>query len=101
MPDLIDLDRARQNLPNAANADEPFVSTLITAASKAVKKYCRRDFEQTSYTELYHGGGPLLVLRNYPVVSVEAVRARPTTVLRVRNTDTAANQYARVGVTAA
>ena len=31
MIDLIDLDRARQNIPTAVNTDEPVISTLITA----------------------------------------------------------------------
>jgi hypothetical protein len=53
MIDLIDLDRARQNIPTAVNTDEPVISTLITAASRACRKYCRRDFTQTTYDELY------------------------------------------------
>src|SRR5262245_17062499 len=99
MNDLIDLDRARQNLPQAVNADEPAICTLITAASKAIQKYCRRDFLATAYDDLYDGGGNCLVLQNYPVISVEAVRSDPTTVLQIRNTGSG-NQQARVAVTA-
>lgn len=99
MNDLIDLDRARQNLPQAVNADEPAICTLVTAASKAIQKYCRRDFVATAYDELYDGGGNYLVLKNYPVISVESVRSDPTTVLQIRNTSSS-NQQARVAVTA-
>lgn len=99
MSDLITLDRARQNLPSSVNADEPQIATLITAVSQAVQRWCRRDFTATSYDELYHGNGErLLVLRQYPVISVESVRSDPTAVMTISNTSTS-NQQARVAVT--
>ena len=98
--DLINLDRARQNLPNASNADEPAIATLVTAATLAVQRYCRRDFASQAYDELYNGTGDRrLVLREYPLVSLQSVRYRPVTVLKVQNTDTATNQQARASVT--
>src|SRR5689334_21349926 len=99
--DLIDLDRCRQNLPNSANTDEPVLSTLITAASMAIQRYCRRDFVSQAYDELYNGNGTArILLRQYPLVSVQSVRYNPATVLRVQNTDRTTNQQARVSVTA-
>jgi len=97
--DLIDLDRARQNLPSSVNTDEPVISTLITAASKAVEKFCRREFVQETYDELYNGTGDRrLLLRRYPLISVQAVRYRPVTVLKVVN-NLANTPIARVTVT--
>ena len=100
MPDLIDLDRARQNLPSASNNDEPTISTLISAVSRAARRYCRRDFVQTDYDELYDGSGDRrLMLRQFPLLKVAGVRYRPTIALKVQNT-LASTPIARVRVTA-
>lgn len=99
MSDLITLDRARQNLPSSVNADEPQIATLITAASQAVQRWCRRDFNSTSYDELYHGSGErLLTLRHYPIISVESIRHDAVAVMTITNTSSS-NQQARVSVT--
>src|SRR5216683_7659936 len=99
MIDLIDLDRCRQNVPSSVNTDEPVLSTLITAASRAIRKYCRRDFTQTTYDELYSGTGDRrLFLRQMPLLSVQSVRYRPVTVLKVIN-NLANTPQARVSVT--
>jgi len=101
MSDLITNQRARTNLPNATSTDDAAINTLISAASKAIQRYCRRDFVATAYDELYNGNGDRrLVLRQYPVISVQSVRYRPATVLKVINTNTTLNQQARVSVTA-
>lgn len=87
MADLIDLDFARQHIPSATDSDEPVISTIITSASRAVQRYCGRDFVQTAYDELYDGtGGRRLILRQYPLASVQSVRYRPVTALKVQNT---------------
>ena len=99
LPDLIDLDFARQHIPTSQDADEPTVSTLITSASQAVRRYCRRDFVQQTYDELYNGmGDRRLILRQYPIVSVQSVRYRPVVVLKIQNT-LANTPIARVTVT--
>ena len=86
MSDLIDLDYARQNIPTSQDSDEPAISTLITAASRAIIKYCRRDFNQTAYDELYNGTGDRrLLLRQCPLLSIQSVRYRPVTVLKIQN----------------
>src|SRR5689334_11109350 len=96
--DLITLARAYQDLQGVSSQDA-LLGVLITAASDAIEKYCRRDFIQTSYDELYSGNGQRqLMLRQYPLVSVQSVRYRPVTVLKITNT-LAANVQARVTVT--
>jgi hypothetical protein len=95
--DLITLSRAYQALQGVSNQDS-LVGALITAYSEMIEKYCRRRFVSTSYDELYDGtGGRRLLLRQYPIQSVQSVRYRPVTVLKVTNTS-AANVQARVSV---
>ncbi len=97
---LISLERARLNLPGAGSSDERTIDALIGACSDAIVKYTRRDFFVRAYDELYSGDGERrLMLRQYPLLSVESVRYRPVTVLEVINNDQATNQQARVTVT--
>src|SRR5262245_52109432 len=101
--DLISLSRAKQNLPSITDTSQDAnLNTIITAASRAIVRYCRRDFVSTAYDELYNGTGERrLILRQYPVQSVQAARYRPVTVLKITNTNAAGNQQARVSVTSA
>jgi hypothetical protein len=97
---LIGLERAKLNLPDATTADDRTISALISAASEAIGAYCKRHFALTAHDELVSGsGGPRLLLREFPVYSVQSVRTRPQTVLRVENTDTSTNQRATAAVT--
>jgi hypothetical protein len=78
---------------------DALLAVLITAASDVIQEHCRRAFLQASYEELYSGNGDRrLMLRQYPLISVESVRYRPVTVLKITNT-IAANVQARVSVT--
>jgi hypothetical protein len=96
--DLITLARAYQSLGGLSGIDT-LLQTLLTAASDAVQKYARRDFASTAYDELYSGNGDRqLILRQYPIISVQSVRYRPVTVIKITNTLTA-NVRARVNVT--
>src|ERR1700745_183906 len=98
--DLITLARAYQALQGVSGVDS-LLGALITAVSDAIEKYCRRRFVSQAYDELYSGTGDRrLLLRQYPVESVQSVRYRPVTVVKVTNT-TAANVQARVSVTSA
>jgi hypothetical protein len=97
---LVNLERALLNCHGAGAADQRTIDALIGACSDAICKWCRRDFNVRQYDELYNGSGDRrLILRQYPIVSVEAVRYRPVTVLKVINTNTVLNQQARVQVT--
>jgi hypothetical protein len=99
---LISLERALYNLPNAPTdaTTQRIIDAMIGAASEAIAKYCKRDFILRSYDELYNGNGDRrLLLRQYPIVSVESCRYRPVTVMYVQNTNQALNQQARVQVT--
>jgi hypothetical protein len=99
MPDLITNARAKFNLPSVTTADDAAINTMISSASRAIQRYCRRDFTSTSYDELYNGNGDRrLMLRQYPLLGVQSVRYRPVTVLKVIN-NLANTPQARVSVT--
>ena len=85
--DLITNARARVALPSAqggGTADDTAINTLITACSRAIMRYCKRNFVSDSYDELYSGRAErALHLRNYPLQSVQSVRYRPVTVMKI------------------
>ncbi|HWG41748.1 MAG TPA: hypothetical protein VN688_03110 [Gemmataceae bacterium] len=99
--DLITSGRALQNIQAITdNSQNALLATLITAYSDAIEKYCRRRFVSTVYDELYNGNGDRrLLLREYPLQSVQSVRYRPVTVLKIINSNTASIQRATVQVT--
>lgn len=102
MSDLITRARALNNLNNLATSSDEntTLDALVTAVSRAVENYCWRTFAVTSYDELYPGNHQVeLVLRNYPIVSVERIAFAPIGVMRVTNTS-ASNQRATVKVKA-
>jgi hypothetical protein len=100
--DLITLARAKQNLQSITDSSQDALLTvLVTAVSDEIEKYCRRDFTAKAYDELYSGNGDRrLLLRQYPIQSVQSVRYRPVTALKIINNSTSAQmQQARVSVT--
>src|SRR4051812_38072113 len=102
MADLITTARAKYNLNNLATTgdEDTALAALVTACSKAIRGYCRREFDSQAFDELYHGDGqPRLLLRQFPLISVSRVAFGPTAVLRVTNTSSS-NQRATVAVTA-
>ena len=99
---LITRSRALSNLNNRATTSDEntTLDALIAAVSKAIENYCWRSFAIASYDELYPGNQRReLVVRNYPIASVERVAHDPAAVLRVTNTS-ASIQRATVKVTA-
>jgi hypothetical protein len=99
---LISRERAKYNLPSATTSDDRTIDALIAACSDAIRKYCRRHFALGRYDEVLDGAsGEQMLLREYPIQSVESVRCSPEAVLEVTNTATTTNQQARVTVTAA
>ncbi len=86
MADLISLSRALVNVPSATSSDYSTISTLITAVSKVIQRICDREFSILAYDEFYNGDGQRrLMLRRYPILSVQSVRYRPVTVLKIIN----------------
>lgn len=99
-PNLISRERAKYNLPSATTSDDRTIDALLAAASGAVQRWCKRVFALARYDDVLDGtDGPRLMLREYPVQSIESVRYAPQVVLEVTNTDTSTSQQARVTVT--
>src|SRR6516225_5475639 len=99
--DLITLSRAKQDIQSITDSSQDgLLTTLITAVSDAIEKYCQRPFYSHSRDELYNGTGDRrLILREYPIQSIQSVRYRPVTVLKViNNSPSATIQQARVSV---
>src|SRR5262249_38910909 len=98
---LISRERPRLNIATAAASDERTIDALIGACSDAIRKYCRRQFTLARRDEVLDGTrGERLLLREYPLQSIESVRFCPSVVLEVTNTSSS-NQQARVTVTSA
>ena len=57
MADLITRARALYNLNNQATTGDEnnTLDALVSACSAAIEKYCRRDFVQSAYDEVYCG----------------------------------------------
>jgi hypothetical protein len=102
MSDLITGARAKENLAYNASftaTEDTLIASLVTAVSKAVRAFCRREFDSQEFDELYHGAWTQqLLLRQYPVLSVARVAYGPTAVLQIKNTS-GSNQRATVAVT--
>ena len=102
MSTLITRARALSNLNNrdTTSDENTTLDALIAAVSGTIEQYCWRTFAVASYDELYPGYGQReLVLRNYPIVSIERVAEGPLPVLRITNTS-GSSQRATVKVTA-
>jgi hypothetical protein len=99
--DLITVARAKLAIQSITDSSQDgLLSALVTSYSDAIEKYCRRRFVSHFYDELYNGNGERrLLLRQYPVQSVQSVRYRLVVVLFVTNGDQLLNQQARIAVT--
>lgn len=82
MADLITLSRAKYALGGAQGAanlslhadESTTLAALITAVTKAISKYCRRNFDEQTYEERYTGQGEQrLMLRHFPILSVASL----------------------------
>jgi hypothetical protein len=99
--DLITIAQAYNQIQSQAPGGpyDALIQTLVTAASSAIEKWCRRDFYVRSYDELYNGNGDRrLFMRAYPIQTVTSVRYRPVTVMKVINNNSN-NTQARVQIT--
>ena len=80
MADLITSARAKYNLNNLSTTsdEDATIAALVTACSKAIRKYCGREFDSQQFDELYSGSGhDRLLLRQFPIVSIARVAYAP------------------------
>lgn len=75
MADLTTLPRVKEWLAITASTNDALLSRLISAASDYIETYLSRDIALTSYQSYRDGhGGRRLMFRNYPVVSLTALK---------------------------
>lgn len=102
MANLINLQRALQQTPDAQECNYPAINNMIAAASEVIEARCRRTFAQATYDELhdFQQWTPYLYVNNPPIASVEYVRWGLTPALQIQFNDTNNNtQAATVEVT--
>ena len=71
---LVDADAVSRYITISGAGDDEMSALLAVACSAAVEQYCGRRFRRSAYVEHRDGtGGPCLLVRAWPLVSVEAV----------------------------
>jgi hypothetical protein len=96
-------DYLAQVIPNNSAALDalPF---LITAASKMIRSYIKRDIYQQDYTlfayaqKLDGKGFSEIIAKQYPINSISRLSVSPTTILSVQNLSPTINQRATAGL---
>ena len=69
-------------------AQQALLPTLATSASRLVERFCARTFSLNTYDEWHDGeGSNLVVLRQFPVVTINRVTSWPAGAIWVSNTD--------------
>ena len=104
--DLVSLSTVQTALAAVLPSDTSFLASLITAASLAVQRWCRRWFNAQTFIEIRQpqpgqwdkGENDLLMLGQYPIIGTPMLRGGLTNALLVSNTSNA-NQEAYVGFT--
>lgn len=97
---LLTLSRAKEFVPNYPSADDSLGTNILSAVDNLIKKRLGRDIESTSLDEYYSGNGyTTMRLRQYPIISVQAIRWNYYPLLNIRYTDTTAH-VATINVTA-
>ncbi|MDR3638797.1 MAG: hypothetical protein P4L84_33630 [Isosphaeraceae bacterium] len=105
--DLVPLSLAQSSLAEVLPSDQSYLATAVTAASRAVQRYCRRWFLLQSYLEIrtpqpgqWDKGDPdLILLGQYPIVGPARLRTGRQYAVQVVNNDNVTNQEAYVGFT--
>lgn len=76
---LTTLERVKDllRIPQEDTTRDLLLEAAARAASDLIESYCRRSFELKAYTDRVDGSGtPYLVLKNYPIKAVSALKYR-------------------------
>src|SRR5690349_2300077 len=92
--DLVSLSTAQAALGEVLPGDTSVLATLVTAASTAVQRYCRRWFNAQTIIEIKQpqpgewdkDQADLIVLSQYPVIGTPMLRAGWARALAITNT---------------
>jgi hypothetical protein len=101
MAQLITLETALLQIPNAPVSAHPLISNLIVAASNVIEAKCNRTFAFGTYDELHGPIGPTqsLWVNNPPITEVTAVRNSLLPAIYIQNNDPSNQcQFATVSV---
>lgn len=102
MSDLITLERALLQLPNAPTSANTLIADCISACSDVINTYCFRNFAQATYDEIHSVTGPTtsIWVNNPPIIDVVGVRNSELPALYVQCADPLTQtQLATVDVT--
>ena len=102
--DLVTTAQVQSALAQVLPTDQGYLATAITAASRAVQRYCRRWFLLQTYLEIrtpqagqWDKGDPdLILLSQYPVVGGVRLRTGRQNAIQIVNSDNVSNQEAYV-----
>ena len=71
--------------------DDSLILSLIARATDAIEKFCNRTFNSTSHRDRYDGDGTKeLLLRNFPIISIEYISIGVLDAMTFTNTDSTA-----------
>ncbi len=109
MPDLVTLSQVQTALAQSLPADQSFLPTVISSASRAIQRFCRRWFAAQSLLEIrvpqqnqWDKGEPDVVqLQQFPLIGPPRLRGSRTNALQVTNLDTVTNQQAWLAIVTA
>jgi hypothetical protein len=107
VPDLLSLSQVQAALAQALPADQSVLPTVVSAASRACQRYCRRWFVAQSLLEIrvpqqnqWDKGEPdVIQLQQFPLTAPPRLRGGRTNALQVTNPDTVTNQQAWLEIT--
>ena len=94
--------RARLAMPNVTVSvlSDTDLAIILDAASAMFERLTHRIFAQADYSERYDGGdNQHLLLRQYPIISINRVAVCRSEAIRIWNSDRDTNQRAAVSVT--
>lgn len=74
--DLVSLDVVKSYIGGAAQVGDPKVAQIITAVSQAIARYTDVTILPQRFTEVRDGNPNGIMLRNWPVISIESVVSR-------------------------
>ena len=93
--DLVSSAFATSQLAVSLPGNVTMLPSVISSASRVIRRWLGRDIVAQSYDELYSGKGfRQLILRQYPINGPVRIMTAPLAVLTVTQTDTVTNQEA-------
>lgn len=88
--------RSELNIEASFTDDDAFINELIDGVSAQIIRHCGRAFINATYTERYDGiGGPTLMPRNLPIVSVSSLTVDGTVIAAAADSEHAGYMVAR------